>query len=184
MISKASSYLTSLLLREQIIVAEDRETYEYGFEITIANLVNGLIVLLIGAGFHRLPDAVLFYLVFVSLRFFCGGYHADSYLGCFLSFALTTALCLMISGLAVQYVKVAAGLSFMATMALWIYIFRMAPIEHENRQEPFVLHQGQVCSSGRNPSMKESKRAFDELFMRISLQNREFSLIIVYVGGA
>ena len=32
--------------------------------------------------------------------------------------------------------------------------------------------------------MKESKRAFDELFMRISLQNREFSLIIVYVGGA
>ena len=25
---------------------------------------------------------------------------------------------------------------------------------------------------------------FDELFMRISLQNREFSLIIVYVGGA
>ena len=29
-----------------------------------------------------------------------------------------------------------------------------------------------------------SNRAFDELFMRISLQNREFSLIIVYVGGA
>ena len=32
--------------------------------------------------------------------------------------------------------------------------------------------------------MKESNRAFDEVFMRISLQNREFSLIIVYVGGA
>ena len=31
--------------------------------------------------------------------------------------------------------------------------------------------------------MKEPNRAFDELFMRISLQNREFSLIIVYVGG-
>ena len=32
--------------------------------------------------------------------------------------------------------------------------------------------------------MKESNRVFDEVFMRISLQNREFSLIIVYVGGA
>ena len=32
--------------------------------------------------------------------------------------------------------------------------------------------------------MKESNRAFDEVFMRISLQNREFSLIIVYGGGA
>ncbi len=133
MISKASSYLASLLLKEQIIVAEDREIYEYGFEITMANMVNGVIVLLIGVGLHRLPDAVLFYLVFVSLRFFCGGYHADSYLGCFLSFAVTTALCLTISGLAARYVEVVAGLSFIATMALWIYIFRMAPVEHENR---------------------------------------------------
>ena len=32
--------------------------------------------------------------------------------------------------------------------------------------------------------MKESKRFLDEIFMRISLQNREFSLIIVSVGGA
>jgi hypothetical protein len=32
--------------------------------------------------------------------------------------------------------------------------------------------------------MKESKRALDELFTRINLQNREFSLIIVYAGGA
>ncbi|MEY8484831.1 hypothetical protein AALD74_23850, partial [Lachnospiraceae bacterium 48-21] len=38
--------------------------------------------------------------------------------------------------------------------------------------------QGQVCSSGQNPSMKESNRTLDEVFKRISLQNREFSLII------
>lgn len=32
--------------------------------------------------------------------------------------------------------------------------------------------------------MKESNRDFEEVFMRISLQNREFSLIIVGVGSA
>ena len=32
--------------------------------------------------------------------------------------------------------------------------------------------------------MKESNRYLDEVFIRISLQNREFSRIIVYVGGA
>ena len=52
------------------------------------------------------------------------------------------------------------------------------------RQEPLAPQQGQVCNSGWNLFIKESNRAFDELFMRISLQNREFSLIIVYVGGA
>ena len=42
----------------------------------------------------------------------------------------------------------------------------------------------EVCSSERNPAIKESNRIFDELFIRTSLQNREFSLIIIYVGGA
>ena len=51
-------------------------------------------------------------------------------------------------------------------------------------QDPFTPQQGQVCSSERNPAIKESNRIFDELFIRTSLQNREFSLIIVYVGVA
>lgn len=53
------------------------------------------------------------------------------------------------------------------------------------RQESLAApQQGQVCNSGWNPFIKESNRVFDELFMRISLQNREFSLIMIYVGGA
>lgn len=51
-------------------------------------------------------------------------------------------------------------------------------------QEPFAPQQGHVWDSGQKSAMKESKRSFDEVFMRISLQNREFSLIIVNVGGA
>lgn len=31
---------------------------------------------------YLVAEAILFYLVFVSLRFFCGGYHADSYQDC------------------------------------------------------------------------------------------------------
>ena len=33
-------------------------------------MVNGIIILLIGIGFHKLPETFLFYLAFVSLRFF------------------------------------------------------------------------------------------------------------------
>ncbi len=51
-------------------------------------------------------------------------------------------------------------------------------------QEPFTSQKGQVWDSGRKLAMKELKRFFDEVFMRISLQNREFSLIIVNIGGA
>ena len=41
MISMISTYLSLLLLKEQIITADDEEIYKYGFEITIANMVNG-----------------------------------------------------------------------------------------------------------------------------------------------
>ena len=47
MIYTISSYLALLLVREQIILEEDRRTYEYGFEITIANFINALIIIFI-----------------------------------------------------------------------------------------------------------------------------------------
>lgn len=89
-LERISAYLSTLLLQEKIITADEKDTYKYGFEITIANMINGLIVLSVGLGLNMLAEAILFYLVFVSLRFFCGGYHADSYIKCFFSFWLTT----------------------------------------------------------------------------------------------
>ena len=85
-LERISAYLSTLLLQEKIITADEKDTYKYGFEITIANMINGLIVLSVGLGLNMLAEAILFYLVFVSLRFFCGGYHADSYIKCFLAF--------------------------------------------------------------------------------------------------
>ena len=47
------------------------------------------------------------------------------------------------------------------------------------RQEPLAPHWGQVLSWGWNPSIKESKSDLDEDLIRINLQNRDFSLIII-----
>ena len=136
MISMISAYLVSMLLQERLITPDDREIYEYGLEITIANMVNGIIVFLIGVGFHKVPETIIFYLAFVSLRFFCGGYHADSYSRCFFSFALTNALCLGASGWIAKHENIISGLFFLAAVLLWLCIFKMAPLEHENR--PFT----------------------------------------------
>ena len=102
-LERISAYLSTLLLQEKIITADEKDTYKYGFEITIANMINGLIVLSVGLGLNMLAEAILFYLVFVSLRFFCGGYHADSYIKCFFSFWLTTIVWLIFSVRLAQY---------------------------------------------------------------------------------
>lgn len=133
MISTVSAYLTAILLKEQIISEDEKDSYKYGFEISIANLINGGIILLIGIGLHLLLEAVMFYAVFVSLRFFCGGYHANSYIKCFLSFALTGMVCLVISDRFVCLGIWVIGLFLVAAVCLGWCIWEMAPVEHENR---------------------------------------------------
>lgn len=76
MICKLSAMLAGMLEREKIIRAEDRAVYEYGFQITIANITNALIVLLIGLITHSIVRVLIFYTVFLSMRMFCGGFHA------------------------------------------------------------------------------------------------------------
>lgn len=44
--------------------------YEYGFQITIANITNALIVLLIGLITHSIVRVLIFYTVFLSMRMF------------------------------------------------------------------------------------------------------------------
>ena len=61
-LERISAYLSTLLLQEKIITADEKDTYKYGFEITIANMINGLIVLSVGLGLNMLAEAILFYL--------------------------------------------------------------------------------------------------------------------------
>ena len=139
MIYAISSYLTLLLLREQIILEEEREVYTYGFEITIANGINALIIFCVGFALHSIRDAILFYMVFVSLRFFCGGYHADSYIKCFFSFAITSAVCLITAKCLFCQPKIIAILFLIGILSLGWYIWKWAPIENENR--PITLEE-------------------------------------------
>ena len=58
---------------EKIITQEDVEVYEYGCQITLANIINFIIVLTIGIIFKSVIQSAIFYLSFISLRIFCGG---------------------------------------------------------------------------------------------------------------
>lgn len=133
MVYKISFYLTLLLQKKGVISECQAELYEYGFQITIANLLNFIIAFLIGVIFHSVVEVALFYCVFVSLRFFCGGYHADSYGKCFVLFAITNILCLY-AGKLLNGLGNVLGISFFISAA-WLAwcIWKRAPIEHSNR---------------------------------------------------
>ncbi len=131
-----SSYLGKVLCKEGIIEEENIEDYIYGIQITLSNLINFIIVFGIGFLTHTLLEIGLFYSIFVSIRFFCGGYHADSYGKCFSLFALTCLMYLGILNMILAFTKSQTLLLIIALAVLGICILKMAPIEHGNR--PFT----------------------------------------------
>lgn len=127
------------MYRDKIIEEDKIESCVYGIQITIANMINFAIAFTIGFLTKSLVEMALFYGIFVSLRFFCGGYHAKSYSRCFSLFALT---CLV-------YVLMLNGILWYAGCPFWVLgaaiiflgtcILVKAPIEHTNR--PFTTEE-------------------------------------------
>ena len=135
MIERLSHGLVEFLMRETVVSREEADIYDYGFQITLANFINGMIVVLVGMAFHAVAEAAIFYCCFVSLRFYCGGYHADSYRKCFLLFTLTCMGCIGLT----KWIEVweigiiRAGVFLGAAVWLGVSIFRKAPIADANR---------------------------------------------------
>ena len=133
MIYKFSRYLTRLLCKESMISDDQEELYDYGFQITIANMTNFVIALLTGICFHAVIEMAFIYCIFVSLRFFCGGYHADTYGKCFLLFAVTCMTCLWVAKWIAGYQETWFLLFPASLFFLGLCIWKKAPVENPNR---------------------------------------------------
>lgn len=138
-IYKISSFLTELMYRDNIIGKDKMDSCAYGIQITMANIINFIIAFSIGILSKSLVEMAMFYIIFVSLRFFCGGYHANSYGRCFSLFALTCLVYVAVLHGIGQYIGNSFWLLSMAIIFLGICIGIKAPIEHINR--PFTSEE-------------------------------------------
>lgn len=127
-----SQQLTQFLIAQHTIDEEDDEIYCYGLEmLLLSNAEIGSILLLSGIVGNFL-ETFLFFLAFIPVRLFAGGYHAVTWWRCYL-------LSLMVYGV------FSVGLwavpeSKMTTIALVIaaasvlVVFLSQPVVHKNRQ--------------------------------------------------
>lgn len=133
MIQKLANEITRFLKAQHIVSEDDSKLlaiYHYGIEITIASIVNFVLVFLLGAVTGTFWDCLVFLAVFVPLRQCTGGYHAESYLLC------NTVL-------AATYLSVAAStrllpINWYGLAALWatslIIVCLFAPCENRHKK--------------------------------------------------
>jgi len=131
MISKLAKNIAHFFVLQNITEESKEAIYAYGMELLISDVLNTLIVLMIALISHTLPAVVVFISVFMGLRQFVGGYHANSHLNCMFTLVIVMLVFSYgICNISGQLSK-AFSASFIA-IALPI-IFCIAPVPHPNK---------------------------------------------------
>lgn len=131
MLHKCALYLASILLKNQAISEEDLEIYVYGWEMILSTAGATLAILIISVLFKQFLGSLLYMLFFITLRSYAGGYHANSYLGCFL-----ITITIYLGALAVVYFTapgyILTGMLALLPISIFLVFWR-APQDHPNR---------------------------------------------------
>jgi|GEM_PF-2770335 len=144
---RLSEWLTGFLIQNGTIDISEEEIYSYGFQITMANAVNLLIAFLIGCMADRLWEVALFYLLFIFSRSYGGGYHADSYGKCLLSFAVCIILMLLASKVLCvveNHLLIISGVTF-AIYGVTVWWFTPCPNKHVTLTQDEQSQYRKVC---------------------------------------
>lgn len=138
-----STKITAFLIEQNIVSQKNKEVYEYGFDLLIADFINFSTILLIGVLCCRPWPTVLYLTIFVGLRSVCGGYHAKTHLKCH--------VCTI--GVYIGFLVLLHTLGDKGIMLLWgdciaaIPIILFAPITHANKSlPPKIYNRNRITS--------------------------------------
>lgn len=133
MIKVISDNILKYLIKSEVIddSKECSDYYRYGLEITISSILNIVLILLVGIISNNFFESVTFLICFIPLRQFTGGYHADTYLKCNLSFMLLFSVLLLIYNITFQFISFYAEFA-MLVLSMIIFITE-CPVENKNK---------------------------------------------------
>ena len=132
MIQKIVDVLISKQLQNHTMTDEDKKIYRYGYVLLCEVVLNLAIALVIGIFFSK-TKAVMFFLgMYIPLRSFCGGWHADKIWKC--TVISNVILLLQVYGL--DNLRNCLSIIMMLLMFFlnMICIFFMAPVETEMKK--------------------------------------------------
>ena len=126
-----SAKITAFFISQGIVPDEDREVYEYGFELLLTDLFNFSVILLISAITGLVWPTMIYICIFVGLRSVCGGYHAKTHLRCHI--CTIGAYFLFIVLLNMQAITDKATVLLIGDFFAAIPVILFAPIPHTNK---------------------------------------------------
>lgn len=127
---RVSEKITAFFIQKSIISLEDRQVYEYGFSLLLADMFNWGAMLCIGIIAGQLWPSIIYWGCFTGLRMFCGGYHAKTYLRCHCCTIGAFVVFLILNSL---FQTKHIGIFLIGDLLGGILVACVAPIPHSNK---------------------------------------------------
>ena len=106
----------------------DVEITAYGIEVLLDTLTKLLAFILIAIIIGCLQEMLIVLMIFSSLRYFAGGFHMRSSLGCFLSMFIIFGLSIVIERISIFYqIVIPKGILVLVLLVLVGFVFLYAP---------------------------------------------------------
>lgn len=132
MIQKIVDVLINKQSQNHIITAEDEKIYGYGYILLCEVALNLVIALVIGMIYSKTPIIMFFLGMYIPLRSYCGGWHADKIWKC--TVISNAILLLQVYGLENLLSHLSIRVMLLIFSLNIICIFFMAPVETEMKK--------------------------------------------------
>lgn len=127
------SKIVTFLTEQEVISSESdvQDFYRYGIEISISSLLNIVLVVIAGILIHHIIESIVFLSLFILIRSFTGGYHADTYFRCNLLMCITFILTALANSIFSNKFSLLIIIVLICVTELIVSI--LGPIENKNK---------------------------------------------------
>ena len=130
MLNRTATGLAKRLMLHGVIGNDVLDIYVYGFELLLSFLFSTTTIVIAGCVMNKIMETIAFLTVFILLRSFTGGYHADTYAKCSITTFLLYGLVMLFS----VYIQVGFIFYVALMMIGMIVLFIKAPVENPNKE--------------------------------------------------
>ncbi len=130
---KLASAITDYYIRKNIIDAAKRNIYIYGFKLIISDIVNFIVIIILGLLVNCVLESVVFLITLCGLRVFTGGFHAKTFFVCRLSMMITFILVMATSNLLIESGVNYIYIGFLNIIST-IIVALLAPVQNPNKK--------------------------------------------------
>lgn len=126
---KLAALMCQYMLKNKIIQPDLFDVYCYGTELLLSFVMSTSIIVILGIVCQRITQTIVFLVLFIFLRRFTGGYHANTYLVCK---AFTVGTYIVVISLS-EISTVTTAHFFLTALLGTSIIFIWGPIENPNK---------------------------------------------------